>query len=80
MGIKVQFELSLQPGVPCALSDIYGPFDFAHVVDDELRVGPDGEVFAILHEGGWQIASVAAAETTWSNVILFAVVSQPPVS
>lgn len=79
MGVKVQFEVTTQPGCPAALSEIYGPFDFAHIVDDELRVGPDGEVFAELRDGGWQIAATAAPEQTWTNVILFAVASQPTV-
>ena len=77
MGVKVQFEVTTLLGKPSALSDIYGPFDFAHIVDDELRVGPDGEVFAELRDGGWQIAA-GAAEQTWTNLILFAVANQPP--
>lgn len=79
MGVKVQFELSTQPGGnTSALSDIYGPFDFAHIVDDELRVGPEGDVFATIGDGGWQLAGTDDASSTWTNVILFAVANQPP--
>lgn len=54
---------------------ILGPYPFVQVTYDELRVGPDGDVVAVLDESGdWEL-TIGAGEYTgqrYSDFVVYA--------
>mgnify|MGYP001611948225 FL=1 len=68
--VMIRFE----HGYEGRISKEYGPFPFVQLTYELLRVGPDGEDFAI-YDGTWHLTTSSLDENPdpeiWSDVIIY---------
>jgi hypothetical protein len=72
--------LRFECGVEDRVSEPFGPFPFAQLTYDALRVGPDGEIFAVFNPETqeWTLCATAhegqpeKRPVWWSDVVIYA--------